>query len=82
MLYNCEHEVTIMPDDVKQTRKYQRKTPRITPVAFYLGDSPARERRADMLTEIAHQLGLRNRSELIQKIADGEYHVTPKEQQP
>jgi hypothetical protein len=53
---------------------YQRKTPRQSPVSFYLGDKEKRLERLAKLDEIAAQFGV-NRSVLIQKIADGELVV-------
>jgi hypothetical protein len=53
---------------------YQRKTPRQSPVSFYMGDKEKRLERLEKLDEIAAQFGV-NRSVLIQKIADGELIV-------
>lgn len=66
--------------DEKKT--FQRKTPRIQPSSVYLGDKYKRFYRESKLKEIATAHGLEGKSELIQKIADGDLVViNPKLQQ-
>lgn len=60
-------------NEPKQPRK--RTSKRISPVGFYLGDSPARDYRKRALDLIAKQLGCSGRSEMLQKIADGDLVV-------
>ena len=57
---------------------YERKTPRHAPSSVYLGDKYKRSWREKKLEEIASSVGLEGRSQLIQKIADGELEVRPK----
>lgn len=52
-----------------------RKTPRIQPASIYLGNPEQRERREANLDAIASKFDLGSRSELFQKIADGELIV-------
>lgn len=59
--------------------KYERKTPRHAPSSVYLGDKYKRFWREKQLEDIALSLGLEGRSQLIQKISDGELEVRPKQ---
>lgn len=77
MLYNREHEVTIMPDDVKQIRKNPRPRPR----SFYLGNTKVADQRLEKIDEIAERFGL-TRSTLLQAIADGELIVVKPGEKP
>jgi hypothetical protein len=60
----------------------KRDTPRIQPSTVYLGDKYKRFYREARLKEIAERLGAKGKSELIQKIADGEFEVVPRRKQP
>lgn len=53
----------------------KRKTPRPPPIAVYLGVQDETKRRKAALDKLAAELGLDSRSELIQKIADGELRI-------
>jgi hypothetical protein len=61
---------------VKERKKYPRNKD-ITPTSFYLGRTEERKRRSIALGRIAKLLGLTGRSQLLQKIADGEMFVSP-----
>lgn len=62
---------------IEPTTKPKRKTPRIHPVSFYLGDVEDRNVRKEHLDNIAKEFGV-NRSVMLQMIADGELEVRPK----
>lgn len=59
-----------------------RKTKRIVPTAFYLGEADLRKRREIALNELAAKmskdLDIKNRSQLLQAIADGEIELIPR----
>jgi hypothetical protein len=48
-----------------------RKTPRIQTSSVYLGDTEQRKEREAKLDALAQKHGIKNRSVLIQMIADG-----------
>jgi hypothetical protein len=50
--------------------------PRVQPVAIYFGDGDIKDERLASLDKLAHEHGL-NRSQLIQRIADGQFKLTP-----
>ena len=56
-------------------KRATRKTKRITPSSIYLGQYEERKRLEAALDRIAHSFGLKNRSQLIQLIADGKLVV-------
>lgn len=58
-----------------------RKTPRPKAWSFYLGKEDIASQRALRLDKKAKDLGLENRSELIQLIADGKLEVRRREPQ-
>lgn len=62
--------------------KPKRKTPRIQPSTVYLGAGEERKRREKSLDDLARTLNVKNRSVLIQQIADGELLVIPKNPTP
>jgi len=69
-----------MTENDSSKPKYTRKTPRITTSSVYLGDRELRLAREKRLDEIAERLGVKNRSILIQMIADGLLTITPTEE--
>ncbi|MCA9912408.1 MAG: hypothetical protein KC496_03630 [Anaerolineae bacterium] len=52
-----------------------KRTSRVQTMNFYMGVPEDRIRRGTALDHLAHKLGVPNRSQLIQKIADGELTV-------
>lgn len=63
----------------KTSRKNQKQYPKDPPVSVYLGKGEDKERRAATVKHLANQYADGSLSALIQKIADGELEVRPKQ---